>query len=311
MKRPWCCVLVLLLVALVGCGREARIASKSFTESVVLCEIAREAGSTDDAPVEHLWEVGGTQVLWQGLLRGDLDAYPDYTGTIAEDIFPQTKFPTQEAQRYELLKEKLAEKGVLMTAPLGFNNTYAIGMTKQRAAELGVKSLSDLAGHPDLKFGFSPEFMNRSDGWPGLKAAYAWPYTDASARGIQHSLAYKALAEGEIDAMDLYATDPKIKQLDLVALVDDREFFPQYNAVFLYRDDLPARAPLLVAAMNDLAGRLDDETMMGLNEQVELHKRRESAVAAEFVGAAQATSPRRSAMRRIARATAAHLYLVL
>ena len=152
-----------------------------------------------------------------------------------------------------VLRAALAERGVGMSRPLGFNDTYAIGMREQVAARLGVTSLSDLRRHPDLKFGFSNEFMDRADGWPGIRDRYGLPQRDV--RGLDHDLAYRALASGEIQATDLYSTDAEIRQYNLRVLRDDLNFFPSYECVWLYRADLQARSPAAFAALERLEGR--------------------------------------------------------
>lgn len=302
----WGCALLLLAAA--GCGPDVRVGSKAFTESVILGELARLKGDTEETPVAHLKEIGGTQFLWRGLLRGDIDAYPDYTGTIAEDILAGRDLPDREQQRFAAIKAALAEQNVEMTGPLGFNNTYAIGMKKSRAEELGIRTISDLAAHPDLRFGFSPEFMQRDDGWPGLVAHYGLPFDRGNARGVQHTLAYEALDQGDIDAMDLYSTDPKIKQLGIRILADDRGFFPKYNAVFVYRADLRERAPQLVSAMEGFSGAIDESTMIELNGRVELERNHEVVVAGAFLGTS-VVEP--TLLRRLLRSTLEHLYLVV
>ncbi len=131
-----------------------------------------------------------------------------------------------------------------MSRPLGFDDTYAIGMREDVAARLGIRTLSDLRNHPDLKLGFSNEFMERADGWPGLRDRYGLPHRDV--RGLDHDLAYRALAAGEIQATELYSTDAEIRAYKLRVLEDDRKFFPSYECVWLYRSrpaDTVAESP--------------------------------------------------------------------
>src|SRR5439155_12466440 len=131
----------------------------------------------------------------------------------------------------EAMRTALAERGVSMSLPLGFNDTYAIGMRKEVAARLGVSKISDLRQHPNLRLGFSSEFMNRADGWPGLRQRYQLPQQDV--RGLNHDLAYEGLMSGSLDATDLYSTDSKIRRYDLQVLQDDLGYFPAYQAVLL------------------------------------------------------------------------------
>ena len=170
-----------------------------------------------------------------------------------------------------------------MSRPLGFNDTYAIGMIDSVAARLGISSLADLKRHPELKFGFSNEFMDRADGWPGLRNRYGLPQRDV--RGLDHDLAYRALSSGEIQATDLYSTDAEIKQYNLRVLRDDLKFFPSYECVWLYRADLPVRSPAAFAAISRLEGRITALEMAGMNAQSKIDRMPEDRVAAEFLEA--------------------------
>ncbi|MDT7857812.1 glycine betaine ABC transporter substrate-binding protein [Rubrivirga sp. S365] len=261
-----------------GVAAEVVVGSKVFTESVVLGEIATDLARDAGADATHRREIGGTRVVWGALLRGDVDAYPEYTGTLAQEIFADEDVSTPEA-----LRAALAREGVRATPPLGFNNTYAVGMTESRAEALGVETLSDLRAHPALRFGFSNEFLDREDGWPGLRRAYGLPQADV--RGLDHDLAYRALAAGDLDAVDLYSTDAEVPYYGLRVLEDDRGFFPRYDAVLLYRADLAERAPAVVAAWGRLAGALTADSVAALNARVKIDGETEAAVAAAFVRA--------------------------
>ena len=149
------------------------------------------------------------------------------------------------------------------------------------AARRGIARVSDLARHPDLRLGLSHEFLRREDGWPGLESAYALP--QASPRGLDHGLAYEALAAGEVDAIDLYTTDAKIARHAIRVLADDRAFFPRYDAVVLHRLDLPARHPGAFAAWKALEGRIDERAMTALNARAELDRVPFEAVAREYL----------------------------
>ncbi|MGE5793322.1 MAG: glycine betaine ABC transporter substrate-binding protein, partial [Bacteroidota bacterium] len=164
--------------------------------------------------------------------------------------------------------------------PLGFNNTYALAMREAQAAKLGIRTLSDLARHPGLRLGLSQEFIGRADGWPGLKRLYGLPYETPS--GLDHGLAYEAIAAGRIDVMDIYSTDAKIERYGLRVLADDRGFFPKYDAVLLYRRDLPARAPRAWQALAALEGQIDARRMIRLNAAAELEGRTFQQAAASF-----------------------------
>ena len=153
--------------------------------------------------------LGGTPVVWKALLRGDVDIYPEYTGTIAQQILHDPSLSTVEQ-----LRVALASQGIGLTQPLGFANNYALGMTSVRAKELNIRTISDLASHPNLRMGFSSEFLGRSDGWPELKRQYQLPQKDV--RGLDHQLAYIGLANGNIEVTDLYTTDAEIHTRSLI-----------------------------------------------------------------------------------------------
>lgn len=252
------------------------VGSKSFTESVILGEmlahLARQAGMD----VHHQKQLGGTRVLWNALINGEIDAYPEYTGTLMQETLVSEDLLT-EVQ----LRQALATRGLRMTRPLGFNNTYAIGVQETLADRLKLHTISDLRDHPELALGFGNEFMNRADGWPGLRQRYRLPHRNV--RGLDHDLAYRGIASGALHVTDLYVTDAEIAYYDLRVLEDDLQYFPVYNAVILYRADLEQRAPEAVASFKRLAGRIDASTMRELNGRVKLHGEAESVVAARFL----------------------------
>ncbi|MGN6788652.1 MAG: ABC transporter permease/substrate-binding protein [Rhodanobacteraceae bacterium] len=279
------------------------IGSKNFTESVVLGEVARLAAQQRGVQAEHRRSLGGTRILWRALLGGDIDAYPEYTGTITHELLHD--MPPNAG--IALLRARLKSLGIGITDPLGFNNTYAIGMRESEARKLRIRSISDLAKHPDLRLAFSNEFMNRADGWPGLKAAY---HLSMGARGMDHDLAYRALASGAVDAIDLYSTDAEIAYYHLRVLKDDLHYFPRYDAVYLYRLDLVQRAPQFVAALNSLAGSIDAPQMRAMNKDVKIDGMSETSVAATFLGGDAQSGGGSGFWSRMARYTAQHLALV-
>lgn len=303
-------VIGLALVITSACGvtgaPELTVGSKAFTEGVILGEVlahlARDAGSE----TEHRRQLGGTQVVWGALTAGQIDAYVEYTGTLSEEVFGG-RVPPEVPD----LARAVGEAGVAMSAPLGFANTYALGMRRDQAEELGIEAISDLRDHPRLSFGFSTEFMDRTDGWPGLRNTYRLPQGDVV--GLEHALAYRALAEGGIDVTDLYTTDPEIAYHDLVTLEDDTEHFPDYRAVILYRRDLRRTAPDVVAAFRRLEGRIDAAEMVRMNAAVQMDRRSESAVAGEFLQRELGVGVEATAAGfwgRFARRTLEHLTLV-
>ena len=238
------------------------IGSKKFTESYVLGEIARRALHDAGISVEHKQGMGGTIILWEALRSAQIQAYPEYTGTIAEEILKDRSIDSPAK-----MSERLASFGVAMTAPLGFNNTYALVMRRTEAQRLGIRKISDLRTHPELKFGLTHEFLDRQDGWRPLQERYGLPQQNIN--GIDHGLGYAALAQGSIDVKDAYSTDAKIGEYDLIALQDDLGFFPRYEAVFLYRQSLPVA---VVTVLRQMEGQIDEARMIRLNAEAERTK---------------------------------------
>src|SRR3989475_5792673 len=267
---------------------ELHVGSKRFTESYILGEIIKQTAlAAGEAPAAHSQGLGNTAIVLNALTTAAIDVYPEYTGTIAKEILKLDAVPPLPE-----LNAKLAPMGLAVGVPLGFNNTYAIAMRGDDARAKGIARLSDLKAHPELKLGLSQEFIGRADGWPGLKRAYDLPFD--TPRGLDHGLAYEAIAQHQVDAIDIYSTDAKIDKYGLTVLDDDRSYFPRYDAVLLYRADLPQRLPKTWAALKQLEGRIDDATMRKMNAAAELEGKDFATVAAGFLaqrpGAATATA---------------------
>jgi len=310
--RPWplACIAVAigiaLLVAGIGPGErgELRIGSKSFTESIVLAELVRLDMQRHGITLEHRRALGGSAILWNALRSGEIDLYPEYTGTLTQELVrglpADADLPT--------LRGALAPLGLGLSAPLGFSDGYALAMREDSARRLGIDRISQLAAHRDLRFALSNEFMQRRDGWPGLRQRYG---IDAgSVRGLNHELAYRALADGAADVTDVYTTDPEIPYYHLRLLRDDRGYFPEYQALLLYRLDALERVPALRGALNALAGRIDLAAMQRLNAQVQREGLSETEAARRFLRVA-GVSATPTLAARIATRTAEHLRLVL
>jgi len=260
----WRMLLLLLAPALCAAQPALNVGSKRFTESYILGEIiAQTVNAAGEARAVHQQGLGNTGIVFAALKSGAIDVYPEYTGTIAFELL-QRKAPASLAE----LNGGLAPHGLGVAVPLGFNNTYALAMREDRAAALGVTRISDLAAHPELKPGISQEFLNRKDGWGALSRAYRLSF--AAPRGLDHGLAYEALAAGQIDLIDIYTTDAKIGKYRLRVLEDDRHFFADYAAVLLYRLDLPRHFPKTWAALQKLEGRIPAQRMMEMNAEVEI-----------------------------------------
>jgi osmoprotectant transport system permease protein len=241
-----------------------RIGSKRFTESYILAELlAQQAAPHTTAPPQVRAGLGNTAIVYEALRAGQIDLYPEYAGTISQEILKDTS-PMSLAQ----MQQALAPLGLGVDVPLGFNDGYALALRAADAKARGITRLSDLAAHPDLKLGLSNEFIGRADGWRGLAQRYGLKQTPA---GLDHGLAYDAIGSKQVDAIDIYTTDAKIDALGLRVLDDDQHYFPRYDAVLLYRLDVPTRHPQAWAALQTLEGRVNETMMIAMNARAELH----------------------------------------
>jgi osmoprotectant transport system permease protein len=305
-------LLCAFLLLVPGCSRPTEkpvvVGAKKFTESVILAEVGTRLVRAGGAESRRD-DLGGTPALWLALTQGDIDAYPEYTGTITRQIL--TDNPPD-------LDAALAAHGVRMSKPLGFRNNYALGMRKDVAVAKGIAKISDLLNHPELRCGFTHEFLDRPDGWPGVKQHYGLSQTNV--QGMNHTLAYRALVERAIDVTEVYTTDGEIAQYDLFVLNDDRNFFPAYEAVWLYRADLESRHPKVVEQLRRLEGRISEAEMQRMNSRAQgAQKEDERQIAGAFLnqklGVADAPAAVGSAdgslFGRLLETTYEHLMLVI
>lgn len=268
--------LILLLGSPAPAAEPLRIGSKRFTESYILAEVLAQT-ARPHAAVEVRQGLGNTAIVHAALRAGAIDVYPEYTGTLALELLKAAGPLTLDEMRAQL-----APLGLGVDVALGFNDGYALAMRADVAQRLGIRSLSDLARHPTLRLGLSNEFIGRADGWPGLARRYALPQQP---RGLDHGLAYDAVAGGQVDVIDIYTTDAKIGHLGLQVLADDAQHFPRYDAVLLYRLDLPQRFPAAWQALRALAGRIDEPAMIRMNARAELDKVGFDTIARDFLAA--------------------------
>ena len=271
-----------LWVATASAEAALQVGSKRFTESYILGEIITQTaqGSGATAAV-HQRGLGNTAILLNALESRSIDVYPEYTGTIAREILKLPDVPPLAE-----LNTRLASRGLAVAVPLGFNNSYALAVRSSDARDKGLTRISDLKQHPNLRLGLSQEFLGRADGWPNLALAYGLSF--APPKGLDHGLAYEAIAGGQVDVIDIYTTDAKLDKYKLTVLVDDVGYFPRYDAVLLYRADVPTRFPKAWAALTQLEGRLDDATMRRLNAGAELEGRDFAAIASAWLSAGPA-----------------------
>lgn len=244
------------------------IGSKNFPESYLLAEIAAQRLESKGVSVHRRFGLGGTKVAYEALRGGSIDFYPEYTGTISETLLDMTSDQSLEAG--------LARLSLRFLAPLGFDNTYVLAV-RPTLADSNLRTLSDLRLRPELRVALSHEFLSRSDGWPGLRQHYQLSH---SAIGIQHGLAYEALANEQIDVTDAYSTDGDIVRYGLQLLDDDLDYFPEYQAGWLATTEL---VPTVVSVLDEMAGRIDAARMRELNAEIVVKQRSYAAVASEFL----------------------------
>lgn len=272
----WRLTLWVLATALVGAAPAQaadplRVGSKRFTESYILGELLTQAAGPPGT-AQHQQGLGNTAIVFEALKAGSIDLYPDYTGTLAAEIL---KLPPGAG--LDAIQRALAPLGLGAAIPLGFENTYALAVSDTRPPNL--RRLSDLAAQPRLRLGLSHEFLGRADGWPGLASRYRLPQQPV---GLDHGVAYEALAAGQVDAIDIYSTDAKILKYRLRVLEDDRRYFPRYDAVVVYRLDVPQRFPQAWQALQRLSGRISAADMVAMNAAAEIDRKPFDLVAREF-----------------------------
>ncbi len=267
-------VMLCLICSWAVAGEPLVVGSKNFTESYLLAEIMARTLEQAGFEVDRRFGLGGTKICYTALEAGEIDVYPEYTGTISEVILRADT----EAGIGDL-RAQLAVHGLEAGAAFGFNNTYALVVDAGTARRLQLTKISDLANRTDLRASFSHEFLNRPDGWPGLAETYRLTFQPD---GIEHGLAYKAIADGEIQLTDAYSTDGELTAFGLTVLTDDLGYFPQYLAVPLLRTDMPATAKTALTALGD---SLSDDTMRRWNARIVIDRVPVDTVATEFLAA--------------------------
>jgi glycine betaine/choline ABC-type transport system substrate-binding protein len=260
------------------------IGSKADSEGLLLAEIMAELIERQtDLEVVRRTQLGGTHICFHALLAGEIDLYPEYTGTALIALLNQ---PAQadRARTYQVVARGLASRyGLAMLEPMAFNNTYALAMREQQAHELQIRKLSDLVRHPGLRAGFPAEFLGRRDGYPGLARVYGLSFTNPPA-SLEAGLMYEAVAAGRLDVIAAYATDGRITKFALRVLADDRAFFPPYQAApLLGRFSNEARRAQLRRALGHLAGRMSDAEVRRLNAAIDIEHRPVREVARAYV----------------------------
>jgi osmoprotectant transport system permease protein len=304
----------LFLAALLGAGLYQNafaaqvivVGSKIFTEGYVLGELAAQEieASSPPVPVSRKLGMGSTGILFESLTTGAIDVYADYTGTLTEAIIKNPHLKSQEE-----IQGALAKLNLVMSNPLGFNNTYALAVREKFAEEKGLRTISDLVKlKATVRAAFSYEFMDREDGYPGLAQKYHLDMDPKKVNRMEHSLTYQAIDQNAVDVIDVYSTDAKIRKFKLRVLRDDLGYFPVYQAVWVARKAFVDRFPAQWQALRRLEGTIDEDTMLDMNAKADIDKQSFAQIAADFRGAQARTSD--SFASRIVHRTVEHLWLV-
>ena len=260
--------------------RTVVVASKPFGESYLLAEMFAQLLEVRGLRVDRRLGLGATEIAFRALRTNAIDVYPEYTGTGLIAILGEQPEPDPDAVYARVVRDFSARFGVRWLPPLGFENTYAIAVRRATADSLSLRTLSDLGRVARrLRAGFTPDFIGRADGLPGLRRVYT--VAPREVRSLVPAVKYQALAEREVDVIDGYSTDGLIARYDLVVLDDDKRFFPPYQAAALLGPAVQRDVPQVAAILSELSGRLDEERMRALNRRVEVDNEPVARVASD------------------------------
>ena len=280
------------------------VGAKNFNEGYLLSEMISQLIESRGFVVERKFNLGGTLICFSALNNGEIDVYPEYTGTISEQILE-----SDALQSFNDLQNAVYENfNLCISKPYGFNNTYALATRRKTAERLKLKRISDLRNHSSLQMAFSYEFLKRTDGWKNLSKVYGLYQIPV---GIEHALSYQALDEGTVDIIDIYSTDGEIPRYNLSLLKDDLGFFPTYYAVSFYRAELDPEVVATISLMHNL---ITGEEMQQLNARIVFGNEKYAHVAHDFLQenalVDQNASPnQRSFIREIWMKTLTHLQI--
>lgn len=285
-RRDALAVLGGAIVMLTGCRARRNtvvVGSKNFTEQIILAELlAQQIEARTSLKVDRKLNLGGTLICHRAMLAGQMDVYAEYTGTALAAVLEQPSSNDTEMV-YRTVRDAYRDRFAFEVGPpLGFNNTFAIVVRSEDAKKFNLRTISDLVPHAaQWRAGFGYEFMERSDGYPGLSRAYGLKF--AAAPSIMDlGLLYRALKEHQVDVVAGSATDGLIIALGMVILEDDRRFFPPYQAVTILRGGALSEHPELGVALGVLGGKISDDEMRQMNYAVDARQRDPAAVAREF-----------------------------
>jgi osmoprotectant transport system permease protein len=288
MKKVHLCSVLILFILLLCASlpateqKKLTVGGKNFTEGFIISEIfAQLIEDKTDIKVERKFGLGGTFICFEALRRGEIDLYPEYTGTALIALMKHETVDSPE-KAHSLVKEHFGRKGLVILEPLGFNNTYTLTMPEEKARKLGIKTISDLVPHArGLDFYCTHEFIERPDGLKGMAGFYGLRFRSVS--GMDPGLTYLAARQGKADVIDGFSTDGRIPAFHLMILDDDRHFFPPYHACPFIREDALKRCPGVDKVLNGLAGKISGEEMQKMNYAVDQLGLSYSEVAGNFL----------------------------
>lgn len=280
-------LLALSLLAACSHGDRIVVGAKNFTESDLLAEIAaQQIERRTGLPVERKLHLGGTFVCHSAITAGQIDLYVEYTGTAYTAVLKHAAGAGSDSVRRAVTEEYRQRWQLVWLDPFGFNNTFAIAVRQADAQRFGLRTITDLARvAPGWHAGFGYEFLNRADGFPGLAALYGLHFA-APPTAMDLGLTYRALADGKIDVIAGNSTDGQLAALHLVALVDDRHYFPPYEAAPVVRGAVLEKHPEVRRALLELRGKIDDDEMRRLNAQADIEHRDLHAIARDWLAQA-------------------------
>jgi len=292
MKKSICLLLTVVLLAgmFTGCGKaedKVVIASKQFTEHILISEIyAQLIENKTDVNLERKFNLGGTLVCFPAMEKGEIDTFFEYSGTAYSEILKMDEISGVSAEEiYQRVVDGMAEQfDITMFGSVGFNNTYALAMKPEKAAELGIFTMSDLANVSGIRFGCGHTFYDRShDGYSTMLVRYGMEFADV--RRMDSALLYEAIDQGQLDVMVAFSTDGLLKKYDLMLLEDDLEMFPSYQGAPIIRNATLEKYPELAEVLDMLNGRISNDRMQGLNYEVDINNKTPEEVARTFIAA--------------------------
>ncbi|WP_068503003.1 ABC transporter permease/substrate-binding protein [Paenibacillus kribbensis] len=278
-------VVLMVTLPLIGGNKENQlvIAGKMGTEPEILINMYKLLiEKNTDLTVSLQPNLGGTSFVYNALQSGSIDIYPEFTGTAIAEFLKEAPVSTDSKEVYEQARKGMTKLKMALLEPMQYNNTYALAVPRSFAEKYQIKTISDLAHVQHLiKAGFTREFTDREDGYPGLMKVYGFKFPSVTT--MEPKLRYNAVKNGEINLVDAYSTDSELKQYQLTVLEDDKHFFPPYQGAPLLRQETVEKYPQLIMALNKLGGRITDNEMRSLNYSVAVKGKSAEEVAKEFL----------------------------